>query len=161
VGSFPHNLFRGRSALKRHTLLAVAVALLVAADDAKDDPKKELKKFEGTWQFTSIEIDGQKPPEDEVKKHKVIIEGEKYTLKIDDNVVNQGTIKVDPTKKPKTIDITTMEGGNPAQVMLGIYEEKGDEHKVCYAMPGQNRPEKFSADAGTGNTLVTYKKEKR
>jgi uncharacterized protein (TIGR03067 family) len=145
--------------MKRYALLAIAVCVLIAADE-KEGAKKELKKFEGTWQFTMLEIDGQKPPEDEVKKHKVVIEGDKYTLKIDDTVVSRGIIKVDPTKKPKHIDITPKEGENDGQVMLGIYEETGDTHKVCYARHGDKRPEKFSSEAGSGHFLVEYKKAK-
>lgn len=151
--------------MKPHVLLVLAVGLLLAADakedtkkDAKEDAKKELKKMEGTWQVTSSETDGQKMSEEDVKQIKVIIKGNQYTLKQLDNTINQGTFKLDPTKKPKTIDIMPKEGDNSGGTMKGIYEFKGDTQKICWAPPDHERPTKFTAEGGC--TLIVYKKAK-
>ena len=146
--------------MKRHTLLAVAVGLLVAADAPKDDAKNDLKKFQGTWQVTTMEVDGQKMPAEEAKNFQVIIKGDKYTLKNMDNIVSEGTVKLDPSKKPRAIDITPMEGDGKGQSMLGIYEIDSETQKVCYAQPDQKRPAKFVSEAGSGNTLIVLKKAK-
>lgn len=144
--------------MKLHALFAVAVGLLLAAD-AKDDAKKELKAMEGTWQVTSMENDGQKTPEEEAKQFKVILKGNEYTLKQLDNTVNQGTFKIDPSKKPKTIDIMPKEGDNTGATMKGIYELKGDTQKACWGSPDKDRPTKFSSEGGY--TLIVYKKIKK
>jgi uncharacterized protein (TIGR03067 family) len=138
--------------------MALTVGFLIAADAKDDDAKKELKKLEGNWQVISMEIDGQKMPEEDAKQYTVLIKGDKYTLKMQDNPINQGTIKVDPTKKPKTIDITPTDGDNSGKTMLGIYEQDGDTQKTCYTQPDKPRPTKFSSEGG--NTLIVYKKMK-
>lgn len=144
--------------MRLHALLVLAVGLLVAADAKEDDAKKELKKLEGTWQVVSMEMDGQKQPEDEAKQFKIVIKGNKYTLKRGDDTVNQGTFTIDATKKPKTIDIKPTEGDNAGQTMLGIYEQDGDTQKTCYAQPDKKRPTKFSSD--NGQTLIVQKRQK-
>ncbi len=144
--------------MRLHALLVLAVGLLVAADAKEDTAKKELKKLEGTWQVVSMEMDGQKQPEDDAKQFKVIIKGDKYTLKRGDDTVNQGTFTIDATKKPKTIDIKPTEGDNSGQTMLGIYEQDGDTQKTCYAQPDKKRPTKFSSD--DGQTLIVQKRQK-
>jgi uncharacterized protein (TIGR03067 family) len=144
--------------LRLHALLVLAVGLLLAADAKEDTAKKELKKLEGTWQVVSMEMDGQKQPEDEAKQFKVVIKGNKYSLKRGDDTVNQGTFTIDATKKPKTIDIKPSEGDNSGQTMLGIYEQDGDTQKTCYAQPDKKRPTKFSSD--DGQTLIVQKRQK-
>ncbi len=144
--------------MKLHALLVLAVGLLLAADAKEDTAKKELKKLEGTWQVVSMEMDGQKQSEDDAKQYKIIIKGNKYTLKMQDNAINQGTFTIDATKKPKTIDIKPTDGDNAGQTMLGIYEQDGDTQKTCYAQPGQKRPTKFSSEGG--NTLIVSKRQK-
>ena len=149
--------------MKRFVLCAF-VACLVAADDAKPDAKpdaaKELKKFEGAWVVESMEMDGQKPPAEEIAQFRLVFDADKYSMKMADNVVAKGKIKIDPTKKPKTIDVTPSEGDNSGQLMLGIYEFDGDKMKACYAMPGNKRPEKYAAEAGSGQMLIVIKHSK-
>ena len=144
--------------MRLHVLLVLAVGLLLAADAKEDAAKKELKKLEGTWQVVSMEMDGQKQSEDDAKQFKVIIKENKYTLKMGDNAINQGTFTIDATKKPKTIDIKPTEGDNAGQTMLGIYEQDGDTQKTCYAQPDKKRPTKFSSD--DGQTLIVQKRQK-
>jgi len=76
-------------------------------------------------------------------------------------VINEGTVKLDPTKKPKAIDITFTAGERKGQMVLGIYEIEGDTFRVCVARPGDERPAEFSAKAGSGRTLVAYQREKK
>jgi uncharacterized protein (TIGR03067 family) len=151
--------FLRRYTLKRHALLVLALGFLMAADAKDDDIKKERKQTDGAWSLTSFITDGNKVAEEEVKKFKLTLEGDKYTLKQEDSVVSKGTTKIDPAKKPKTIDITPTEGDNKGQVMLGIYEINGDTYKVCYTPTG-DRPTKFAAEAGSGHFLLVFKKDK-
>jgi hypothetical protein len=45
--------------------------------------------------------------------------------------------------------------------LLGIYELEGNTWKVCYAMPGKERPKDFSAKEGSGQTLAVWEREKK
>lgn len=42
----------------------------------------ELAKFQGTWQLISAETDGKKAPAERVKKIRVVIKGDRHTLRV-------------------------------------------------------------------------------
>lgn len=142
--------------MKRHALLALATVFLVAADD----PKDELKKLDGTYTMVSGEKDGKNVPEQTIKTAKLVIKGDQHDVKIGD-VIFKGTHKIDPSKKPKTIDATDTEGPFKGKTVYGIYELDGGIFKVCFAKPGEDRPKEFSTKSGTGHILDVWKKEKK
>jgi uncharacterized protein (TIGR03067 family) len=140
----------------------LVAAWTIGRAGAQDDTsKKELKKLEGTWATVSIEAAGQKvSDEDEIKTRKLTTKGDKYTLKVGNETV-QGTIEINPTKKPKTIDVKPDSGSNKGKTLLGIYELDGDNLKICLALPGRDRPTAFTTAAENGQQLVVYKRGKR
>jgi len=142
--------------MKRYALLVLVAGFLVAADD----PKDELKKLEGTWTMVSGEKDGKNVAEQTIKTAKLVIKGDQHDFRIGDETF-KGTLKVDPSKKPKTIDATDTEGPFKGKTLLGIYELDGDNFKVCFAKPGEDRPKEFSTKSGTGHILYVWKKEKK
>jgi len=146
--------------MNRRCLLIVGVALLLAAGDAGEDVKKELAKFGGTWRIVSLETEQGKIGEDALKDFRLIIEGDKFTAKEQSGEVH-GTFKVDPAKKPKTIDIIMKDGPMKDTTMLGIYELDGDTYKLCGDMQGKNRPTEFAVKPGSGYVLEVLKREKK
>ena len=152
--------------MRLHAVVALGLGCLVAAlaigrAGAQDDAaKKEMKKLEGTWATVSIEAAGQKvTDEDKIKTRKLTTKGDKYMLKVGDETV-QGTIEINPTKKPKTIDVKPDSGTNKGKTLLGIYELDGDGLKICLAPPGKDRPTAFATRPADGQQLVVYKREK-
>ena len=142
--------------------LAAAVPLAVAGDAKDEAIKKDRMKFEGTWQVVSLEIDGNKAEEQDAKKITVVNEADgKWRLEVDGKVIARGTSEIDPTKKPKAIDLTETEGDDKGKTALGIYEVGDDERKVCYAKAGMERPDDFSAPAGSGRILAVLKRLKK
>jgi uncharacterized protein (TIGR03067 family) len=148
-------------AMSRLTLLITTAALLIGVEPSQDDAeKKELERLQGTWSTLSIEVDGQKATDEErIKTRKLIVAGNRYTLKVEGETV-QGTIEVNPTQKPKTIDEKPDSGLHKGRTLLGIYELEGDNLKICLALPGRGRPTEFASKAGTKHQLVIYKREK-
>jgi len=132
----------------------------ILADD-KADIEKETKKFQGTWTFESSESGGMKLPADELKGFILTFEGEKHTLKKGDDLVQVGIQKIDPSKSPKTIDVTITEGPNKGMVMLGIYEIHGDTLKVCFDPQGKKRPTEFKSPPGSENFVNVHKRVKK
>ena len=131
----------------------------VRADD-KADVEKELKKFQGTWTFESVEAGGKKLPADQFKGITVTFEGDKYAAKKGDEVVEAATQKLDPSKSPKTLDAKVTDGPNKGAVILGIYEISGDTLKVCFDPEGKKRPTEFKGESGA-QTLVVHKRVKK
>ena len=132
-----------------------------AAADDKADLEKEVKKFQGTWTFESSESGGKKLPAGELKGFILIFEGNKHTVKKGDDVIQVGTQKIDPSKSPKTIDVTMTEGPNKGTVMLGIYEIDGDTLKVCFDPQGKKRPTEFKSAPGSDNFVNVHKRVKK
>ncbi len=131
--------------------VVLAAGLLLAADD----PKKEAEKFAGTWGVVAAERDGK--PNDEIKNDKLIIAGDKITIKTARGD-EDATFTVDPAKKPKSIDVKPSKENVTIQ---GIYEIEGDNLKICFAGPGGERPADFTTKAGSKRMLITLKREKK
>src|SRR5262249_36579485 len=116
--------------MRMQALLPVIIGFFIAADDPKDNAaKKDLERFQGNWTLISLERDGKKVPQDEAKKLKLTIKGNKFILRKDSVVVSEGSFSLDPAKKPKEIDETITTGPNKGKVFLAIYEIDDKHHK--------------------------------
>lgn len=143
------------------TLLAMVLGSSAARADNKAEIEKELKKFQGAWTFESVETAGKKESADELKGMTLTFEGAKHTVKKGDEVIQVGTQKIDPSKSPKTIDVTMTDGPSKGMVMLGIYEIDGDTLKVCFDFEGKKRPTEFKSPAGSPTFLNVHKRAKK
>ena len=142
-------------------LLFLGCGFLLAAGDTKDDAvKKDRKKYEGSWQVVSLEVDGNKTNEEDALKITVINEADgMWRIEAEGKVVARGTSEIDPTKKPKTMDSIST-GPDKGKKTLAIYELTGDTLKVCVTV-GATRPTTFTPKPGSGFGLSVYKPEKK
>jgi uncharacterized protein (TIGR03067 family) len=85
----------------------------------------------------------------------------KWSIRVDGKVVARGTSKIDPTSKPRAIDLTQTEGQGKGKTSRGIYEVEGDTRKVCIAEAGKERPTTFSSPADSGHILAVFKRLKK
>jgi uncharacterized protein (TIGR03067 family) len=148
--------------MRRHVFALVTVGLLVTSGVAREDEaKKELEKLAGTWEAVSVEVGGKQLPEERIKDFKLIIEGDKYTTKAGERTI-KGTIKIDPSKDPKTIDATRAEGDEKGKVLLGIYKLVDDDNlKLCFNEPdNKERPTEFKTAEGTKQRYYVLKRQK-
>src|SRR5262249_60701295 len=123
---------------------------------------KDLQVLKGAWRMNSKEVDGRKFSDEEIKDViGTIDESGGVLVRRGDKVLGEGTVKLDPTKKPKTIDVAFTEGEHKGKTALGIYEIENDAFRVCIARPGDERPAEFSAKVGSGCTLIVYKRDKK
>ena len=123
---------------------------------------KDLQAFKGTWRMSSKEEDGKKFSEGEIKDLVLTNDGSrKFSVRRGDKVIAEATVKLDPTTKPRTIDITFTKGERKGGTLLGIYKIEGDTFRVCCARPRDARPAEFCAKAGSGRALVVYQREKK
>jgi uncharacterized protein (TIGR03067 family) len=124
--------------------------------------KRELEKLEGTWVAVGGEFRGTETPEQDTKKagHKLVISGDTFAwyTALQDEPVMKGTVKIDPAKRPKAMDLSFDRGGDAA---LGrcIYELDGDALKLCYGEP--DRPAGFKTKEDSGDRLYVWKREKK
>jgi uncharacterized protein (TIGR03067 family) len=145
--------------MRAQAWFVMVAALLVAADDPKDEASKELDRLTGTWKLVSMEENGKAAPSDVIKDGQTVMNREKWTLTLNGEKMT-GTQKVDPTKKPKQIEGTVDSGKLKGQTGLGIYELSDDTYKLCVAGPGKERPKEFTTKPDDGCTLFVYKRVK-
>ncbi len=148
--------------MRQHALLVLVVGLLLAADDPKKDAtKKEMAKFQGTWKFVSMEVNGRQSSKEEFGRFRVVFQGHKWTVDDGDKIAAQVTFKVDPTKKPKTIDLTSTVDHDKGRLIRGIYTLEGDKLTVCDRGEEKgDRPTEFATKPDSGLVLVVLKRVK-
>ncbi|MGE4001574.1 MAG: TIGR03067 domain-containing protein [Planctomycetaceae bacterium] len=117
--------------------------------------------LQGTWKLSAGESDGKALREEQLKDGKLVIEDEHYTVMLPGVSAITGVQKLDPTKEPKTIDITDDSGANKGKTCLGIYELKGEEFHVAFASPGATRPAKFATTPNSGHWVHVWKRVKQ
>jgi uncharacterized protein (TIGR03067 family) len=147
----------------RYILLAVVAGLLVGADAKDDKAKAELKKFEGNWVMASGERDGQKLPDEHVRKSRITWKGKEVAVDTphQSKETIKATVTVNPAGEPKEMDFVRSAGPGAGKPMRGIYEFTGDdEYRICFAPAGKPRPKEFRTEAGSGHMLHVWKRAK-
>jgi uncharacterized protein (TIGR03067 family) len=142
---------------------AFAGAATRAADPAAD----EVKKLQGDWQVVEVEIKGKKAAKDdaEVKNMRFVIKDDGITLPspAGDGKDRKKTFKLDPTKSPKEIDITSLDGQEKDQTAACIYKLDKDRLTICipyFTKDPTIRPKEFKAGADDGIMLLTLERMK-
>lgn len=142
--------------------LITAVMGVSAADDANEEAiKKDRKRIEGTWTIVSLVVNGNSSTVDSGKM--IVVNGAdgSWNLTVDGQEIVQGTTTIDPSKKPKTIDIKPTTGDDKGKIYQGIYEVGDDTRKLCFAPTGKPRPTEFTSVAGTDHVLVMFERVKK
>jgi uncharacterized protein (TIGR03067 family) len=137
--------------------ITFALAAL-AAGLALADLKEEVAALSGTWSLVSTEANGDKPPEEIIDSFKMIITADRLTIKVKGRAV-ASSYKLYFDKKPKGIDLTTLDGPQKGAVKSGIYEVAGDELKLCISKEGRPRPKEFSGKKGSEQVIFVLKRE--
>jgi uncharacterized protein (TIGR03067 family) len=140
--------------------LVLAGGLLINVDaDAAN--KKELARFEGTWRFDLVEVDGEKRPKAPFKTNKLIISRDGNYIVVQGKTITRGVMRLDLTKTPKQMDSTISNGPNKGKTFAMIYELNGDTYKLCGSYLGKERPAAFESKAKSGLIFQILKREKQ
>ena len=149
--------------MRKLQLTALAAVCFLVGRSFGNDEKNDLDKLQGHWVMIESTSDGKKTTKNQLKIER-IVDGNNYTVTIyreEGELVLDGTIKLDPSKKPKSIDATRTEGPDKGKAMLGIYELADDRQRVCFASPGKERPTEFSSKPGSGHVLTVWQRVKK
>jgi uncharacterized protein (TIGR03067 family) len=146
-------------------VMALAAGLLPTADATKEDAKKDQELLQGTWRCVSLVSDGKTSDAEDAALFSMIFEKNGFTIKEREGTLAKGTFALDPSQKPKAIDVTATEAANErakGKTQYGIYEVDKDTFKWCSTTKGKEaRPKGFSSKGGTGAELWTFKREKK
>jgi uncharacterized protein (TIGR03067 family) len=138
-------------------LLASAGYLAVSAGQPQNG-KTDKEKLQGNWEIVSARFDGKEAEGDEaeqIKKRNVVIKGDRLTAK------GECTYTIDSAMNPKEIDLNVQDGPEHERgIWKGIYELKGDELTLCFAMPNEARPSKFESNERDKTMVMKLKRAK-
>jgi uncharacterized protein (TIGR03067 family) len=119
------------------------------------------KQLEGTWIATTAERGGQAA--NDVVGHRLSFTGDRFQIQSKDGKpLYAGTVRVDSSTKPATIDFEHTEGVLKAKTWKGIYSLEGDTLTICDNAPNLDarRPTAFDTKSGSGYELITFKGER-
>ncbi len=148
--------------MKKYGLVVLVVGALLGAGKAKADADKTDKdKFQGAWSLVTLEENGESQNVTEDSEHyiKLKVEGDKFLVTLKKGG-HEAAFNVDPSKKPKTIDLTLKGGDEDGKEMKGFYELDGDTLKICIADPEHpDRPSEFKSKDEV--KVFTFKRVKK
>jgi uncharacterized protein (TIGR03067 family) len=130
------------------------------ADDAATQEREALQR---AWEGQSAEQDGKALPDEEVKKTRVSIKGNRM-LMIPGAEWTPLRFKLDAAKSPKVLYVAPTEGPDKDKVLPVIYrlDKEADTLTLCWdAKDGKAVPKDFTAQKGSGLMLLVLKREVR
>lgn len=143
-------------------LFALILALSPTQGDgrSKEVLEAERARHQGVWVVTSFVTGGKESAEELVRSITRTVEGDHVVWKREGKSFAGTTVTLDPSKSPATIDVTPDGGPRRGEPVLGIYKLEGQTLAICMAAPGKERPRAFQGEQGTGQTLMTFRRER-
>lgn len=135
----------------------VFLAFFIVGQPAEDKVKKDLNAMQGTWDMVGLEVDGKDVPVDRLGSS-LTVKGNDYVVAIKDKKIAV-TIRLDPSKDPKEMDMIFNDGANKEKVHKAIYKVEKDMLTLCRGLnPENERPREFATWPNTGYFVVRWKK---
>jgi len=150
-------------------LIMVAFAGLSGTGSLVQEPRRDKEKIQGTWKFVAFKALGAAellPPEI-LTTAKIVIMADKMAWDVGKEDTEMKYM-IDPTKKPKTIDLfadLVLKDGkvvDKGRVLPGIYSLENDELKLCWDANGKSRPTEFTTKGKDQDLrLLILKRQKK
>jgi uncharacterized protein (TIGR03067 family) len=115
----------------------------------------ETQDIQGTWEITSSTHDGESNPTG--VGNFFVFDQDAFTERKKSGGATTGMrFKLDPSKKPKKIDIFLDDG--KTLIFNGIYSLEGDRLTLCTRLAGEARPREFESKSGDGRDLYALRR---
>jgi len=138
-----------------------AVLVLTVGGDITEMIRKDKAALQGTWKVTASEQDGEKVPADDLKDLFLIFKGDAILIKEGGKAEERFSYLLDPSKKPKEIDLIVKVGQNKGRIDRAIYQVDGDVLRICIqSTKDAPRARDFSTRAGSKLWLVVLQRTK-
>jgi uncharacterized protein (TIGR03067 family) len=129
------------------------VELVLDLDGVREEAaRKDKERLQGVWNFVS----GKREAE-------LLITGDHFTMRFRTGDVYVGRYTVDPTHKPRAMDLVIEDGPEAyrSKTARAIYEFDGDHLIWCPSSPGQEeRPRIFPPDEDREHLCIIFRRQK-
>ena len=137
------------------TLIAATALIVPISAQQTGETEKDRKALIGKWQI--VRLDGVGLTKDQVALFQMVITEKEIRIQ-DGDELEVVAFKLDSTKKPAHIDLTSAE--KDGKTVKGIYELAGDSLKICIVKGGLgDRPASF--DPKMDYRSMELKREKK
>ena len=120
----------------------------------------DLEELQGIWRTIAVEVDGSPVASWLFENARLVITGDRFTLRNplpDADQRTEGVLRLDAGKVPKQLKLT-LDGG---QILEEIYELEGNTLRVCYPIKHGKRPTSFKTTPQSGLSVVVYERVSR
>jgi uncharacterized protein (TIGR03067 family) len=112
----------------------------------------DLDRLQGAWKAVSLEADGKKRPDAEIKDFRMVVRGNNMNIN-PGNDDRKATFTLDPSKKLKEIALKPMDGPAKGRTVTGIYRLEDDTLTLCIhndSTKPADKPDSFKTAPGAG-----------
>jgi uncharacterized protein (TIGR03067 family) len=118
-----------------------------------------LTKLQGEWSAVKIVRDGQEVPATMLTTgHRSATKNE-VKITFGGQMIIHALVRIDENTEPIHVDYYSVCGSIKGMSQLGIMKWIGKDACFNTALPGQPRPEDFTAPAGSGRVLSQWRKK--
>ena len=114
-------------------------------------------QLHGTWAMIRAEYAGEEAPETVASHTTVEFSDAGYRVRFSGQIVDEGTLKVNPADPAKKLVLVGTSGTNKGCTLPCIYQLVGDRLRVCYGIDGIP-PLDFTTRSGQNRYLATYRR---
>lgn len=139
-------------------VLAISLFGTALAQTPAERLKREEEKLAGAWRVTGVHVNGMILPSRQVPDLKLTFKDGQFTARLGKEKPQEGSYKLDPSKKPKTIDLERTLGPDKGKKQVGIYELTGHTLRICACEAGNDRPTDFDTNDKPGYTVLILKR---
>jgi uncharacterized protein (TIGR03067 family) len=141
--------------------ISITTLLLALGGDITELIKKDRAALQGTWQVVASEDNGEKVAAEDLKGLFLIFKGDAIAIREEGKAEERFSFLLDPTKKPREIDLTIKVGPKKGQTDRAIYQFDGDVLRICIqSNKDAPRPRDFTSKVGSKLWLVVLQKTK-
>lgn len=147
----------------------IAFPLLLCAGCSPPPPVSDAEALLGEWAVTDFHAPGGAEDRSQFR-NRARVTAETWSQQFNEGRYEDFEYAIDPTRSPKTLDLTYTDPRGKRLIVRAIYEVTGDELRVCMGSPPvvegpdgpqyaeSKRPTAFEAKAGA---LLVYHRAKK
>jgi uncharacterized protein (TIGR03067 family) len=144
--------------MKLRGMLILTTGLLLGADAPKTATDHD--KIQGEWKIVAETENGKESGPKRNEKVRVRFTADKIIFAEGDEK-QEGVYKLDPSKKPATIEVVPSGGPNQGKKAHGLYQLDGDKLTICLTLEEDKEPPTdFTAKADSGRSLLRLERVK-